>query len=71
MQAQLLIGKKQPSFEGIENLGYLNSWGENIPIKVYQCWNSDHKRENHKTGKWEKLIICRQCNYLYKVDSSD
>jgi hypothetical protein len=69
-----LTGRKQPpSFDGIEDFGYLNSWVDNIPEKVHKCWHSDpeHKREYYTTGKCERMVVCRQCNFLYKVDSSD
>ena len=74
MISQQLIGKKQPpSFEGIENLGYLNSWVDDIPEKVYKCWHADpeHKREHYNIGRCERMVVCRRCGFLYKVDSSD
>lgn len=66
-------GKKPVSFEGIENLGYLNSWVDDVPEKVYKCWHSDpeHIREHYDTGRCERMVVCRECKFLYKVDSSD
>jgi len=65
--------KQLPSFEGIENLGYLNSWVDDVPEKVYKCWHSDpqHIREHYDIGRCERMVVCRQCGFLYKVDSSD
>lgn len=73
MQTQRQIGKKPAPPERIKDLGYLNSWADDIPEIVTKCWNSDpeHEREHYDMGRCVRMVVCRKCNFLYKVDSSD
>ena len=51
-------------------LGYSNAW-TNTPGIVKKCWENGHKREEIKGMGNERKIICRECDYSYKIDSSD
>ena len=54
------------------NLGYTNSWRNNVPELYKICKSLGHKIEVKKKGigRSEKEYFCLKCNYCYKEDSS-
>jgi rubrerythrin len=52
------------------NLGYANSW-EKTPEIVIHCKEKNHAREIKTVASCVTQYICRECGYVYKVDSGD
>lgn len=55
----------------MKDLGYLNNWYNNPPEVVTKCQGLKHNVLWENIGICLNKCTCTECDYTYKVDSSD
>jgi hypothetical protein len=57
----------------LKSLGWMNGWtkdGEERKI-VKECQDKKHRPKEVGSGRCVSTIVCNECKYVYKIDSSD
>ncbi len=55
------------------DLGWMNGWKQDGPEykAIKACQQSDHKtKSNHQWECCITTVVCHECSYTYKIDSS-
>lgn len=53
-----------------QDLGYVNGWKE-TPEIVKKCMELKHEVWSDTIGNCLTAVVCKECGYQYKIDSSD
>ncbi|MCF2603210.1 hypothetical protein JQM84_05840 [Parabacteroides distasonis] len=55
----------------MKDLGYMNSWGNNIPAEFKEALEKDYEITERKIGPCLHEYTCKQGDFRYMIDSSD
>ena len=57
----------------MKDFGYANGWGLKIPPEVKLCIELGHPVLERKHPDFKCVVVryCAECNYKYRIDSSD
>ena len=55
----------------MKDLGYMNSWGTEIPEKLKEALAKGYEIKEKKIGRGLHEYTCEQGDFRYRIDSSD
>lgn len=55
----------------MKDLGYMNSWGTEIPKELKEALEKDYEITERKIGPCLHEYTCEQGGFRYRIDSSD
>lgn len=55
----------------MKDLGYMNSWGTEIPEELKEALDKGYEITERKIGRCLHEYTCEQGGFRYRIDSSD